>query len=244
MKRTIIGVLAAVVLAGLGTAVLVAYVQGAQSRALAGEEVVDVLVVTTAIPRSTAAEEIAGSVRTERIPRKVVAEGAVTDLQSLAGRSAAVDLLPGEQVVTSRFVEPTALAEEDGVAVPAGMQEVTLSLEPQRAVGGQIAPGDTVGLFASFAPDVVPYSSKLLLHKLLVTNVQVEQLPNAPSDPEADGPQLAPTGNLLVTLAVDVAQAEQAIFAAEHGSIWLSAEPADADESGSRLRTTETITNE
>lgn len=246
MKRRIIGVLAALVLAALGTGVLVAYVQGAQNRALAGEQTVDVLVVAAPIAEATKGEDIEPLVTTERVPTKVKAEGAIADLDQLDGMVAAVDLVPGEQVVAARFVSPAQLAEESGVEVPEGKQEVTISLEPQRAVGGQIAPGDTVGLFGSFVPDGQPRSSKLMLHKLLVTNVQVEQLPTSTgTEAEAtEGPDLAPTGNLLVTVAVDVEQAERTIFAAEHGTIWLSAEPAEAGEGGSQLRTPENIHND
>jgi pilus assembly protein CpaB len=247
MKRRVIGMLAAVVLAGIGTAVLIAYVQGAQNRALAGEELVDVLVVSAPISRSTSAADIGGLVESERVPLKLRAEGSVTDIAQLEGQVAAVDLVPGEQVVAARFIPPAQLAEQRSIQVPEGLQEVTVSLEPQRAVGGQINPGDTVGLFASFAPDLTPYSSQMLLNKLLVTNVQVEQLPGAITGDdglEVEGPALAPTGNLLITLAVDVADAERTIFAAEHGSIWLSAEPAGAGEGGSRLRNPENIYND
>jgi pilus assembly protein CpaB len=246
MKKRLLGVLAAVVLAALGTLVLVAYVQGAENRALAGEQTVDVLVVAQAIERSTKAEEIGPFVTTERVPLKVRAEGSVESLDELSGQVAAVDLLPGEQIVAARFQSPAKLAEESQVEVPDGLQEITIALEPQRAVGGQIAPGDTVGIFASFSPDVLPYNTKLILHKLLLTNIQMEQLPPSPSEEDAasSAPELAPTGNLLMTLAVDVTQAERIVFAAEHGTIWLSAEPESANEGGSQLRNPENIYND
>jgi pilus assembly protein CpaB len=173
-----------------------------------------------------------------------------------------VDLIAGEQVVSSRFADPAQLEAESDVEVPEGLQEVTISLEPQRAVGGRIEPGDTIGFFASFnlrdkrdeeqiANEEQDYlreelseTTKMILHKVLVTNVQVEQLPQAPGeddDGERTGPDLAPTGNLLITLAVDVPQAERIVFVAEHGMIWLSSENEDADESGSRLRTPRNI---
>jgi pilus assembly protein CpaB len=244
MKRTIIGVVVAVTLAAVGTLFLLGFVRGAEDRALAGQETSEVLVVTTSVVKGTAAADLSTSVSTERVPAKVRAKGSVADLEDLKGQVTAVDLVPGEQLVAARFLTPAQLEEASEVEVPEGLQEVTISLEPQRAVGGQIASGDTVGLFASFAPDVSPYNSKLILHKLLVTNVQVEQLPVEPVEGEtekASGPDLAPTGNLLVTLAVDVAQAERTVFSAEHGTIWLSAEPEAAKEDGSQLRDPEGI---
>jgi pilus assembly protein CpaB len=244
MNRMIIGVASAVVLAVVGTLLLVGYVRGAEDRALAGQETVEVFVVNDDIARGTAAEDLTASVTSERIPAKVRATGSVVSLDDLDGQVTSTDLLVGEQLVMSRFALPADLDPGNQIEVPEGLQEVTVSLEPQRAVGGQIAPGDSVGLFASFAPDVLPYNTKLILHKLLVTNVQVEQLPVQPVEgetEEASGPDLAPTGNLLVTLAVDVDQAERTVFSAEHGTIWLSAEPEAANEDGSQLRDPEGI---
>jgi pilus assembly protein CpaB len=243
MPRKIIGVVASIVLAALGTLILVAFVRGAESRALAGEQTVDVLVVTEAIDRNTPASEIADSVATEQIPAKIRAHGVVEDLDDLEDRVTSVALVPGEQVVASRFVTPAQLVQASQVDVPDGLQEVTISLEPQRAVGGQIAPGDTVGLVTSLRPENadLPDTTKMILHKILVTNVQIEQLPSQPDedDPDATGadtPDLAPTGNLLITLAVDVPRVERIVFSAEHGSIWLTAEPESASEEGSQVR--------
>lgn len=262
MKRTVLGVIASVLLAAVGTVFLVGFVRGAEDRALAGQETVEVLVVSETIARGTAAEQIGASVVTQRIPANVMAEGSVVDLDDLEGRVAAVDLVPGEQLVAARFAEPAQLGVERAVEVPEGLQEVTISLSPERAVGGQIRPGETVGLFASFnltdrrgeeeinneeqeyLRQQLSETTKLILHKLLVTNVQVEQLPQQPADGDGQatsGPDLAPTGNLLITLAIDVPQAERIVFAAEHGTIWLSLEDEDADESGSRLRTPRNI---
>jgi pilus assembly protein CpaB len=243
MPRKLIGVVASVVLAALGTLILVAFVRGAESRALAGEQTVDVLVVTETIDRNTPASEIADRIATEQVPVKVRAEGVVDDLSDIEGRVTSVELVPGEQVMASRFVTPAQLVQASQVDIPEGLQEVTISLEPQRAVGGQIAPGDTVGLVTSLRPEDADAAdtTKMILHKILVTNVQIEQLPSQPDegDPDvtgADTPDLAPTGNLLITMAVDVPRVERIVFSAEHGSIWLTAEPESASEDGSQVR--------
>jgi pilus assembly protein CpaB len=250
-----------VAFASVGTVLLVGYVQGAEDRALAGQETVDVFVVNEDVARGTTVEELATSVTAERIPAKVRASGSVASLEDLEGQVASVDLVAGEQLVSGRFALPADLQGQNDIDVPDGLQEVTISLEPQRAVGGQLAPGDTIGFLASFTFDderdeeqVAAEASedlrqelsevtKFILHKLLVTNVQVEQLPQTPTDEngEPTGPDLAPTGNLLITLAVDVPQAERIVFSAEHGTIWLTAEPDSAEEEGSQLRTPRNI---
>jgi pilus assembly protein CpaB len=261
MNRRIIGVVAAVLLAAVGTAFLVTYVRGAEERALAGQETVEVLVVDQDVTRGTPASELGDAVSTERIPAKVRANGSIASLDDLDGQVTAVDLIPGEQLVISRFADPARLEAESAVEVPEGLQEVTISIAPHRALGGKVAPGDLVGLFASFSFEderedeeianeereelrqELSETSKLLLNKLLVTNVQVEELPQTPSDEddENSGPELAPTGNLLVTLAVDVPQAERIVFAAEYGTTWLSAQDENTTEDGSRIRTPRNI---
>ncbi|MCL1595474.1 MAG: hypothetical protein M3132_14075, partial [Actinomycetia bacterium] len=113
------------------------------------------LVVATPVPAGTPAEDVTGSVNVELVPVKVQADGSlasVDDLNDLEGLVTAVDLVPGEQVIEARFITPQTLEELDDIIVPDGLLEVTLSLSPERAVGGVLRPGDEVAVFASFEP--------------------------------------------------------------------------------------------
>ena len=153
MSRKVSGVVVALLLAAIGTTILVRYVQGAEERALEGEELVDVLVVDEDIPAGTPAVELAELVRVEQVPAKVRADGAVADLAELEELVAEVDLASGEQLLSSRFAARQAFeARPAGLTIPEGLVEVTLALDPERAVGGLIAPGDSVAVFASFEP--------------------------------------------------------------------------------------------
>jgi pilus assembly protein CpaB len=248
MRRRVTGIVAALVLASLGTVLLVVYVQSARDEAVAGERMVDVLVVSDAIEKGTKAADIDGLVDTKQVPAKVRAEDAVSDLADLDDESvAAVDLVPGEQLVASRFVSRSEAARGD---IPEGLQEVTIPLEPARALGGRIAAGDTVGVFLSFDPfdigntgEKTPNVTHLELHKVTVTRVQLDDSGSTSgigdSNDESEDGQVtdAPAGTFLVTLAVDAPSAEKVVFAAEHGFVWLSAEPPDADESGTSIVT-------
>ena len=282
MNRRWIGVLASIALVALGTFVLVRYVQGADERALAGEETVEVLVVNTAVPRGAAAEDLQGKVDTVLVPTKVQAPGSVADLSALAGTFASVDLVPGEQLLASRFVSAEELIALDDFAVPDGLLEVTLSLSPDRALGGELIPGDEVAIIASFAPFTLtedesagvqieeaidqtiqqseedetiqqseentterktPSSTHLIIHNALVTNIQVERLPAATDEASAEqsGVELAPTGNLLVTLAMEPDDVERTVFSAEFGSVWLAQESETAPDKATRIQTRGTI---
>jgi pilus assembly protein CpaB len=246
--RRLLAAFAALLLLVAGTLVLLAYVRGADNRALAGVRTVNVLVADELIPEGTPADQLAGMVRTEIVPAKTAVDGRVRDLDALTGRVATVDLLPGEQLLAARFERPEDLRAPSTVDVPAGLQEVSILLEPQRAVGGRLAAGDTVGVYLSQElPDGTPQTSSVL-HRVLVT--QVQGAPTAPAEgagaetDTAAAATPAPAASLLLTLAVNARDAESVIFGAEHGTHWLSLEPDGAQTGGTRVQDPGTIYTE
>jgi len=245
VRRRFLAAVAALVLLVAGTAVLLAYVHGADSRALAGARTVDVLVVDKPIAAGTAGSDIAGMVSSEAVPAKVALPGRVTDLADLTGRVATVALEPGEQLLTARFQRPADLQAPGTVAVPAGLQEVSVVLEPQRAVGGRLAAGDTVGVLVSLKPDGRLPETHAVLHKILVTQIQgapaADPSQTSGTTQTASAASAAPTQSLLVTLAVSAAQAEDVVFGAEHGTLWLTLENKDARVTGTGVVTPDTI---
>lgn len=161
MRRRVIALVAAVLLAGVGTMVLVGFVQSAEERAVAGQELVAVLQVRSdvaAVPQGTTAEEVAQFTEVVQVPLQARAVGAITDLSEVQGRATAVELVPGEQLLAARFVAPAEVEADRRddlprrrVAVPEGMLEVPVRLDAVSALGGIIDVGDTVAIIASFA---------------------------------------------------------------------------------------------
>lgn len=233
MKRRIVAGLIALVLAAAGGALLFRYTTLADERAMAGMTPTPVLVVTEPIAEGTATDKLARSVTLTSLPARAVVRDAVDSLAELQGQVTTVDLKPGEQVLASRFADPASLLAPNEVAVPAGMHELSVQLEPQRVVGGQLEAGDTVGVYLSVEQNEAAFSH-LSLHKILVTRVEGATA----SAEQGDAPGAGnPTSTIMITLAVSGPQAEQVVFAAEFGHIWLSAEPAQADIRGTRVRT-------
>lgn len=216
-------IVGAAVLALIGTFLLVGYVSSAEARATKGEKLVPVLVVSEHIRAGSDAGDVEDAVAVEQVPSKVRADGALDSLDDLDGMVTAVALVPGEQVLAERFVEPAVQARGN---VPEGLYEVTLSLEPQRALGGRIGPGQTVGVVASFEEGEGKATS-LLLDGILVTGVQAEE-PPAEDEEEDEEVGSVPEGSLLVTLAVSARDLEQVVGASEHGTVWLSSSPTRA----------------
>jgi pilus assembly protein CpaB len=241
--RRLIAALAALLLAGVGAVLLLGYVGAADRRAMAGMETVPVLVVVKPVAKGTPAEDLARLVTKKTLPVKAVAQGTVSDLEPIRGRVTTTELLPGEQVLASRFVDPASLLEPDAVEVPRGMQQLSLALESKRVLGGELSPGATVGVFISLPKDGGrPPQTHLVLHKVLVTEVAkgATAVP-AEGDSQSGTAVGLPEGTLMVTLATMAPDAEKVVFGAEHGTIWLSLEPVDAIETGTRVLTDRSV---
>ena len=95
------------------------------------------------------------------------------------------------------------------------------------------------------AGEEVGNTTHILTHKVVVTHMQEEEAPGGASlggSTDDDGnpvtsPDLAPTGKLIVTLALDAPTVERVVFTQEYGTIWLAAEPSNASEDDTKLVT-------
>jgi len=239
VNKKMVGVIAAVVMAIVGTGVLVLFVQGAEDRALEGEELVTVLTADATIPAGTPAEQLDGLVSEERIPTKIAPEGVVSDLVSLAGLVTSVDLAAGETLLANRFVDPESFTARRGasVEVPEGLLEVTIAMSQEQFIGGIPVPGNTVALVALgdrtdfINPTADPLAAiqqdpaqqtteselkvaKIIIQQALVTNVQGNPLPVQAAGTTNDPAQrVAPAeGSLLVTLAMEGPDVERLIY--------------------------------
>ncbi|WP_066293193.1 Flp pilus assembly protein CpaB [Arthrobacter sp. B6] len=250
MKARLLGGIAALVVAIIGTVLLFNYVQGADRRALANTETEDVLVLNQEVPAGTPANQLSQYVVTKAVPRSAVAADGVDDIEALGSKVTSVALVPGEQLLNSRMVDANAFLGPARVSVPDGLQEITVRLGIERVVGGQIQAGDTAGVFISLGDGAAAgegtaasgNGTQLTFHKVLVTAVQFSS--GAPAQTQSQTAQASSQGALnsesdnkqtssdsyLITFATNAVDAEKLVYAAEFGKIYLSKEPADATE--------------
>jgi pilus assembly protein CpaB len=244
VNKKLVGVIAAVVMAIVGTGVLVLYVQGAEDRALEGEELVRVLTATAPIPAGTPAAQLEELVEQQDVPQKIAPEGVISDLVSVSGLVTAVEFVPGEVLLANRFVDSgDVVARRGAVEVPEGLLEVTLAMSQEQFIGGVPVPGNSVALIAlGDRTDFInatadPLSgqgvdpatgqqaeglkvSKIIIQQALVTNVQGNPLPEAAVAAQSASERVAPAqGSLLVTLAVDGPDAERLIYVRDAQSL-------------------------
>jgi pilus assembly protein CpaB len=249
VNKKVVGVIAAVVMAIVGTGVLVMFVRGAEDRALEGEELVRVLTAEATIPAGTPAEQLEGLVSEEDIPTKIAPEGVISDLVSVSGLVTSVDLVPGETLLANRFVDPEnySASRPGNVEVPEGLLEVTIAMSQEQFIGGVPVPGNSVALIALgdrtdfINPNADPLAglgtdpatgqpttteealkvAKIIIQQALVTNVQGNPLPVQAAGATADPSQrVAPAeGSLLVTLAMEGPDVERLIYVRDAQSL-------------------------
>ncbi|WP_194793119.1 Flp pilus assembly protein CpaB [Raineyella fluvialis] len=213
--------------------VLIAYVGGADRRALRTLQPESVLVVVQPVAKGTAADALGNAVQVKQIPHSAKAQGAVSAVSELGKRVSAVDLVPGEQVLSSRFVDQANL---QSAQVPAGMQEVTVLLTSQRVYGGRPTPGDKVGIFLT---DNQAKTTKLGLNGVLVTRVQggAQLQASTPAAGSASAAQSSSASevNIMITVALNTHDAERLVWAAENGKVWMSLQNKATDTAGSSV---------
>lgn len=243
MKSRMLAGVSAVVLAIIGAVLIVTYAQGADQRAMKDMDPTGVLVVAKAVPAGSSLDVVRASVSVQQVPASAVSKTALKNLDDSAGKVAAVDLVPGEQLLAERLVTPADVKSSGAIKIPAGLQEVTFELEPKRVVGGRLEAGDHVGIALNFAAGADKTkagdpTTQLTIRKALVTAVQ--RAPQAtPSAKPTDGtnPQdtTLPQGSLMVTVAVSDVDANKIIFTTINGELWLTKEPLDAQDNGPRI---------
>ena len=239
MKARLLGGIAALVVAIIGTVLLVSYVQGADKRAMANTETSEVYVVQKEIAAGTAAANFGDSVVKKTVPKATVASNSVTTLADLGQKVSAVGLVPGEQLLTTRMVEPAQLLGPGRAPVPSGLQEITVKLPIDRVIGGSLKAGDTVGVIISYKENEklnVPDQTKLAFHQVMVTAVQnssgavAQDQSSTTTGTASDGSMgsnssaAQPAGGYLVTLARSAVDVEKIVHAIEFGTVYLSKE--------------------
>lgn|GEM_PF-3159618 len=136
----------------------------------------------------------------------------------------------GDDPTTAAPPTTANVAAPTRVPVPAGLFEVAVQLDRERALGGRLAAGDRVGIVVSYEeqPDGERRSTtRLGLEGVLVTGVAFAQKDaEGVATQRSDDPSTAavyPSSELVVTLALNPGQIEDVVHAAEFGTIWLTA---------------------
>lgn len=233
MDRRRILLIVAVIVALLGTALVYLYVRGADQRAEARFDTVDVLRAVAPIEQGESIDDAAasGKLALQPVPQDYLLPGYQTSTESLSGQVATTRILPGEQIVADKFSAEAAATGTSALALPKGMIAISVSLSDTARVAGFINPGTTVAIFLNGTdPSGAPYSRLLLddVQVLAVGSTTTTQTTTTTPEGTETTEQLPRT---LMTLALDQADAEKVLFAQGAGELVFSVtnEASDID---------------
>lgn len=234
MRSKVLIIIAALVLGGVAAVLAAGYLRSARSDITAESEPVTVLVAQEDLPRGLSATELQdqGLVAEEEIPRRFVAGDAVSSIRQIEGQVLAVPVSAGEQLTKGRFQYPAQAGlsytvPEDYVALSVPVDQVT-------GVSGLLKPGDSVVVYATYTDageEAVDFTA-MAVGKAKVLAVGAEtsaENASTAEDQETNAGVLA-TGRAqeatveyqTVTLALSPEDAQQVVFGAETGSLYLA----------------------
>lgn len=220
MGRRRILLVAAVVVAALGTALVFLYVRDADTRAAENFHTVEVLRATAAIqPGETIdSASASGKLALQPVPRAQVLPDSQSTIEALTGQVALTTIYPGEQIISDKF---GGEAEADSpLQIPKGQLAISVNLTDPARVAGFVNPGSEVAVFLNGTDDATakPFT-RMLLDRVTVLGVgSTTPVSTTTTDPagQQTTEQLPRT---LLTLAVDQNDAQRVLYASANGEL-------------------------
>jgi pilus assembly protein CpaB len=223
MQSRVLAILVAVVLALVATAALVVYVNGADRRAISGQTPRMVWVAATPIPAGTSGLTAINTKKIKQVavPSKNIVPGAVLSETQIQNRYAAVDLEAGEQLLQKRWVGAEDVAGGRLLPIESGYQALSIGLDAVRQVAGFVTPGDRVSLVLTIRRGDRD-KSQFMLQDIQVLAVGSTALANAAAQGGGGRVNQGKGQVAAVTLSIPQDRVERVVYAAEHGSIYMT----------------------
>jgi pilus assembly protein CpaB len=211
-RRTLL-LVAALVVAALGTTGIFLYVNGVDQRAEAGYDLVDVLVASTTITPGTSAQDAEDSGVFEIRPfiaSSVEGLPALSNISEIADKVALSPIAAGSPILATQFGNP---GESAVLPIPKGKLAVSLTLDDPQRVAGFVEPGSSVVVFLTAAAGA---GGGQVSTRVLLTDVPViaAGATTVVSSDTATGEEVS---KALLTVAVDQEDAQKLVYAQNSG---------------------------
>jgi pilus assembly protein CpaB len=246
VRRRVLALTLAGMLALLGIVAVLAYVHNADNRALQRYHVVSVLVAKQPIPAGTNAEAAisSGLLASEKFPVGSIPSGAVRQIgHADSNKVTSSPMNPGQLLVQSMLVAKSQGAVP--LAIPPGREAVSVAVCLAGDVAGYVQPGAKVAIYNTGGKDAPlqfsctshePPSKGGVTTSVVLPNVEVlsvianpteSQLSSSNSTPVSGTSGVSSTsaaaqGLVLVTLVVSATQAPTLISASNSGELTLA----------------------
>lgn len=218
MSRRLALLIAAVLVAAIGTGLVFAYVKKADDRAIANQQPVTVLVAKTAIAPGTRVVDAAnsGAFEQKEFPKASIVPGAISSTDPIKDEVVTTTIFAGQQLLTGMF--GATAASNASITIPPGQIAASFSFQDPQRVAGFVQPGSNVVIFLTSATSGGQNSTRVLLPKVTVIGVGPTTI-TPPADPAQANPEAQPRA--MLTLALTQRQAEKIIFAQANGTMYL-----------------------
>ena len=222
----------AIGLAALATALTALYVTGYKGRVNRGEQLVPVLVASKQIPAGMLGAKARGYLTTQKVLRRTLAAGAVTNPSAIRGLVAPQPIYPGEQITTNLFVAASAQGPRGGLSGTVRLMAVPG--DPDQLLAGVLNAGDHVDVIAALKGGSLgsDSSSRILLRDLRVVT---------PAEKPKSGSLSGSKGTSIVLALTDL-QAQELFYAMKNGDWTLALRPpVGAAQSSAGATTAKTL---
>lgn len=222
MARRSVLLIVAVLVAALGTAMILLYVQGIDDRATEGQELVEVLTATELIDagETVSAAQEAGKFEARRVRRDDMVVGALDSTEAIADLVALGSIYPGEQIISDRF---GTLGAIENLVIPDDKMAVSVELTDFERVAGFVNPGSEVSIFGTATtplrrlPDgteeTLPAVARIMLSRVPVIGVGTTSVSSRTTTDEEGALVTDEVARTILTVAVTQDEAEKLILA-------------------------------
>jgi pilus assembly protein CpaB len=223
-RRTLL-LIAALVVAALGTTGVFLYVNGVDERAGADYKLVNILVATAPIAAGTSAQQASdlGAIDTrEYLAKSVEGLPAMSDISAIATQVALAPIQPGEPILATQFGD---LADASSLPIPDGKLAVSLQLGDPQRVAGFVTPGAEVAIMLTTAETSGPNAGQEAT-RFLLPSVEVIATGATTIVPTTTGTgssaQTEALPKAIMTLAVSQAEAQKIVYGSQHGQMYFT----------------------
>lgn len=217
-RRTVL-LIAAFLIAALGTTLVFLYVNDVDDRALKDQEPVEVLVAKSDIVAGTTASAAAaaGAFELKKVARSSVVSTAVSSIDAVRDKVALSTIFTGQQVLSVQFGDAAA---SQILPIPDGKLALSIQLGDPARVAGFVEPGSKVAVFVTLTPTGTnQVQTRLLLPTVQVIAVGPTSL--TPANADGTGANKEALPRAILTLALDQRQAEKLVFASQQGQVYF-----------------------
>jgi len=180
---------------------------------------ITVLVAKSLIEKGTPGDLVGlkGLLQTSEVPKSQLAEGAVTDPQSLRNRLATTDIYPGHQLTTADFAASASGAL--GTQITDSQRAISVPVDAAHGMMGRIRSGDRVDILAAFNVTSGAGGTSRPVVKVITQNILVLDAP------DQLGTGVGASSTVNVVLRTNYQEAIELAWVADNGKLWLVLRP-------------------